>query len=136
MADSTGIFPRQDTAGGVPIRSDLDGSPLNPVDVENAYVPAPGFVTTCVMTALPTNCDSRIEPPQINALVSELVALAECFDADGPWDCTKLNNLCTMFTTWVSLNVFPPPVMDGVSIVGAGTEADPYRVGLVDGGTF
>ena len=44
-------------------------------------------------TALPANCEARIEPKQINAIVSEMLALAECYDADGPWDCTTINNM-------------------------------------------
>jgi hypothetical protein len=129
---ASGIFP-EDIAGGVPIRN-ADGSPTNNPDVQNAYVPAPGFVSTCTMTALPTDCEARIEPRQINAIVSELVALAECMDPNGPWNCNSVTNLCAAFTEWVSLNIHT--VFDGVSIVGSGTVADPYRVGLVDGGSY
>ena len=53
-----------------------------------------------LLTALPTNCDARIEPEQINAIVSELLSFAECLDPDGPWDCTKLSNLCKSFREW------------------------------------
>lgn len=130
---ATGIFP-EDAAGGLPIRNP-DGSPTNNPDIQNAYVPAPGFVSTCTMTALPSDCEARIEPRQINAIVSELVALAECMDPNGPWDCTKLNNLCAAFTVWVQANI-RVLVFDEVSIIGAGTGADPYRVGLVDGGSY
>ncbi|KRR21369.1 hypothetical protein CQ14_06885 [Bradyrhizobium lablabi] len=94
----SGVFPDEVT-GGVIIRDDL-GNPTNPPDVQNAYTPAPGFVTSCEMTASPSNCNGRITPAQINAIVSELVALAECLDPDGPWNCTAVTNLCAAFTAW------------------------------------
>jgi len=96
---STGIFP-EDVAGGLPIRNP-DGSPTNNPDIQNAYVPAPGYVSTCDLTALPTDCTARIEPRQINAIVSELLSFAECLDADGPWHCELPNNLCAHFEVWV-----------------------------------
>jgi hypothetical protein len=175
-----GIFPI-DTAGGVPIR-DVDGNPTNPAGVENAYVPAATYVSTCDLTALPSTCEARIEPRQINAIVSELVSFAECLDPDGPWDCASPKNLCTAFSEWVLLNISDfitvsddppanpdpnklwfetdtgilwiyyadgssnqwveissPPmvvVVDGVSIIGTGDDADPYSVGVVDCGVW
>jgi hypothetical protein len=176
------IFP-DTAAGGLPIRNP-DGSTIDNPNVVNEYVPKPAYVSTCTLTALPSTCDARIEPKQINAIVSEMLALAECWDANGPWDCTKLTNLCIAFNTWkASLNITtfihvsdtPPaspqakqlwfesdtgnlyiyyadansnqwvmvagpisnkPVMDGVSIVGGGTQADPHKVGLVDCGSY
>ncbi len=66
-----------------------------------------------------------------------MMALAACFDANGPWDCSSLQNLCVAFNTWVAAHPIPlPAVVDGVSITGAGTVADPYHVGLVDCGTW
>jgi hypothetical protein len=97
-----GIFPDQDSAGGVVYR-DIDGNPTNPPEVLNAYAPAPAFVADCPMTALPSNCDARIEPRQINAIVSELVAFAECLDPNGPWNCNDITNLCRAFTAWLSV---------------------------------
>lgn len=94
----TGIFPEA-VAGGLVIRNP-DGTPTNPPGVQSAYVPAPGYVSDCDLTALPSDCTARIEAKQINAIVSELLALAECFDPDGPWQCTAPNNLCMSFTTW------------------------------------
>src|SRR6478735_5068776 len=94
----SGIFP-ETVAGGLPIRNP-DGSPTNNPDVHNAYVPAPGYVSDCELTALPTDCTARIEARQINAIVSELLSLAECLDADGPWQCYSPNNLCTSFNVW------------------------------------
>jgi hypothetical protein len=110
----TGVFPT-DTAGGLPIRDDA-GAPTDPAGVEQAYVPAPGYVSSCPLTALPSDCTARIEPRQINAIVSELLSFAECLDADGPWDCSSLQNLCTAFEAWALINVrgtyvsdTPPP---------------------------
>jgi len=170
------IFP-EINAGGVYIR-DADGNPLNPPGVERAYAPPPIYQTTCQLTALPSDCDARIEPRQINAIVSELVALSQCWEPFGTgWDCNVLNNLCNSFQTWqaytsIHIGDTPPPLalpgrlwwetdtgytfiyyndgtsaqwvqiaggairMDGVSIVGSGTVADPYRVGVVDCGEY
>jgi hypothetical protein len=96
----TGIFPDEVT-GGVIIRDDL-GNPTNPPSVQNAYTPAPGFITSCEMTAIPSDCTARITPAQINAIVSELVALAECLDPDGPWNCNAVTNLCAAFMAYAA----------------------------------
>lgn len=125
-----GILPEV-AAGAIVIR-DAGGVCLNPPDVMNAYCPPATFVTTCPITAVPSTCEGRIEPRQINAIVSELMALAQCMDPDGPWDCSSLTNLCSAFTAW---NVNDGTV-DGVSIVGAGTMADPYTVGTIDCGEY
>jgi hypothetical protein len=96
------IFPDQNTGGGVVYR-DAAGNPIDLPHVHNAYSPAPGYIITCPPTALPSDCEARIEPIQINAIVSELLALSECWDANGPWDCTHLNNLCRAFREWAKL---------------------------------
>lgn len=168
------IFP-EDYAGGLVIR-DVDGVPTNPAGVQNAYAPSAAFLSNCLLTALPSDCTARIEAKQINAIVSELLAFAECMDPDGPWDCNSLSNLCAAFTAFldnyvstIAISDAPPAgaehgqlwwssatgllsiyyddgtsaqwvqittVVDGVSIIGAGTFANPYHVGLVDGGSF
>lgn len=92
------IFPEYD-AGGVNVR-EADGTPANPVDVQLAYSPAPVYVSTCKITALPSNCDARIEPSQINAIVSELLCFAEGLDPNGPWNCASLCNLRSAFNAW------------------------------------
>src|SRR6188472_3717431 len=102
MANS--IFPDEASAAGVVYR-DAAGSPLNPPDVHNAYPPLPPFLSTCLITALPSNCDARIEPRQINAIVSELLSFAECLDPTGTWNCDSLKNLCAAFTAWAMLNI-------------------------------
>jgi hypothetical protein len=113
MANS--IFPDQGSAAGVIIR-DAAGNCLNPPDVTNAFCPPPAFISTCEITALPNNCDARIEPRQINAIVSELLSFAACLDPDGPWDCNSQQNLCAAMTAWALLNVgvhvadAPPPL--------------------------
>jgi len=172
------IFP-EDHAGAVVIR-DENGDPTNPPNTQNAYVPGPDFVITCPPTALPSDCTARIEPRQINAIVSELLSFAECLDPDGPWNCDTQQNLCNAFSAWVALNYLiyigdAPPVdpkdnqlwwesdtgmlfiwyddgngnpqwvqvvagnsviMDGISIVGEGSTAEPYQVGLIDCGSW
>jgi hypothetical protein len=97
---SNSIFPN-DTAGGLEIR-DAAGAPTMPPGVENAYVPDPAFTSTCPLTALPSDCTARIEPRQINAIVSEMLALAECWDPNGPWECASLVNLCSAFQVWAA----------------------------------
>lgn len=98
-----GILP-EITAGGLVYR-DATGAPTNPPEVERAYVPAPAFLSTCELTALPSNCDARIEPRQINAIVSELLSFAECINPTGTWNCGSLQNLCTAFTAWAAINI-------------------------------
>lgn len=95
----SGILPDPATAGGVVYR-DVDGNPVTAPDVSNAYSPPPTFVVDCPLTALPTTCEARIESKQINAIVSEMISLAECFDPDGPWNCSTVTNLCAAFTAW------------------------------------
>src|SRR5262245_44873955 len=126
------ILPDLDTGGAVVYR-DANGQPTFPPEVQNAYSPPPSFISTCELTALPADCNGRVEAKQINAIVSEMIKLVECWDPDGPWDCNSLANLCTAFTQWyLTHKVF----VDNVSIVGAGTAADPLRVFIVDGGTY
>jgi hypothetical protein len=94
-----GIFP-EDLSGGLVIR-DPAGNPTNPNNVQNAYVPPPSYVVDCPPTALPSDCTARITAAQINAIVSEMLSLAVCLDADGPWNCNSLTNLCAAFANWV-----------------------------------
>ncbi|MBO4228386.1 hypothetical protein [Bradyrhizobium neotropicale] len=95
------IFPDSTTAGGLVVRDEA-GNATNPPNVPSAYVPAPAFVSSCLITALPAE---RIEAKQINAIVSELLALAEGFDPDGPWDCNVLTNLRAAFAEWVDVHM-------------------------------
>ena len=104
MANS--IYPDIDSAGGVVYRN-ADGSCVTPIpaDIINAYCPPPAFKSTCAITALPSNCDARVEPRQINAIVSELLAFAACINPTGTWNCDSLQNLCAAFTAWAQLNI-------------------------------
>lgn len=106
----TGVLP-EDSAGAVIVR-DAAGNPTYPADVEKAFIPQPAFISTCELTALPSTCDARIEPRQINAIISELISFAECLDPNGPWDCAALNNICVAFTEWAWINVVPLVVAD------------------------
>jgi hypothetical protein len=128
-----GILPEIHTGGAVVYR-DIDGAATNPEDVTNAYAPPPAFISTCELTALPTTCEARIEPGQINAIVSEMISLAECWDADGPWNCDSISNLCAAFTYWaatgVKVNVHPP------ELAGDGSVANPIRIVEIDGGEY
>lgn len=100
---ATGIFP-EDVAGGLVIR-DAAGAPVVQPEVHNAYRPAPSFYSTCLLTALPTNCDARIEARQVNAIVSELVSFAECLNPSGTWNCDSLKNLCASFSAWMEIHI-------------------------------
>jgi len=96
------IFP-DIQAGGVEIR-DASGVPPNPVGVEDDYVPPATYVSSCPITALPSDCTARIEPKQINGIQSELLSFAECLDPDGPWSCASFSNLCNAFGVWKATN--------------------------------
>lgn len=103
MAQS--IFPDLEFAGAKVYRK-ADGTCLMPVEeVNNADCPANTFTSTCDLTALPTNCDARIEARQINAIVSELLNFAACMDPRGLWDCNSLSNLCAAFSAWMIANL-------------------------------
>ena len=99
----TGILP-DSVSGGLIIR-DAAGNCTPQPNVLNAYCPPATFVSTCALTALPSDCTARITPAQINAIVSELISFAACLDPNGPWNCAATNNLCTSFTEWAILNV-------------------------------
>jgi len=103
MANS--IFPDVDSAGGELFRI-ADGTCLLPLpDIHNADCPPTTYKSTCDLSALPSNCDARIEPRQINAIVSELLNFAACVDPQGTWNCNSLRNLCAAFTAWANLNI-------------------------------
>ena len=127
-------------------------------DVHNAYVPPPAYAGDVRCTALPSNCEARIEPRQINAIVSELVSFAECLDADGQWNCNQLKNLCAAFTVWAEANLViyvTPPELTGdgfntpltftgitiapnssEALLGKGLSTDPLDLVEIDGGTY
>lgn len=96
------IFPTA-TAGGLPVR-DASGQPQEQLSVENAYVPAATFGVTCALNYLPSTCDARLEPRQINSIVSELLCLAASLNPNGTWNCQSLCNLSDSLQEWVSSN--------------------------------
>jgi hypothetical protein len=113
---ATSIFPDSGSAGGIVYRN-ADGTCLTPLpDIVNVDCPPASYKSTCDITALPSNCDARIEPRQINAIVSELLNFAACIDPNGTWNCDSLRNLCAAFTAWAQINITsiivadaPPP---------------------------
>ena len=110
MANS--IYPDIDSAGGIVFRN-ADGTCLLPQpDLHNVDCPPPTYKSTCNITALPANCDARIEPRQINAIVNELLNFAACIDPNGTWNCDSLRNLCSAFTAWANINVIGVIVAD------------------------
>lgn len=95
------IFPDLESAGAKVYRN-ADGTCLLPIDeIHNASCPPSTYTSTCEITALPSNCDARIEARQVNAIVSELINFAACMDPHGVWDCNSLGNLCAAFTEWM-----------------------------------
>lgn len=95
-----GIFPEL-VSGGVVVRDAL-GVCLNPPTVQNAYCPPDTFVTSCEITALPSDCTARLSAAQINTIVSELISFAECLNPIGPWNCASTSNLCAAFNVWAA----------------------------------
>lgn len=108
-----GIFP-QPEAGAVP---------ASDPNAEYAYEFPVGF-NSCDETALPSSCEARILPSQINAIVSELACFGARLNPDGQWVCEDICNLSNLFAQWSLENKIP----DGVTIGGAGTTADPWHV--------
>jgi hypothetical protein len=86
------------------------------------------FTIGCDYVVLPQNCDARIFPSQINAIVSEMIALMQCFDPDGTFDCDSVNNLCTTFTVYADDVASTLTNLDSrVSVLeGSGVLANPY----------
>lgn len=117
------IFPSAPD-GAIIIRT-LDGTCLDPFEATNAYCPPAEFTTSCAITALPDDCTGVISPAQINAIVSEMLCLAVALTPDGNWDCSSNCNLSDAFTTWYA---DAETHVDGVTIVGSGSLADPLRV--------
>lgn len=89
-----GIIPNQ----GVTYRT-AAGDCINQPSVSNAYCPGPNFDMTCPLTALPNDCTARLDPAQINALVSELLAFAEALCPDGNWNCGSVSNLADIWNS-------------------------------------
>lgn len=95
-----GIFP-EPTSGGIEIRDEF-GICLSPPNVSNYYCPPGNFLTSCNITALPSDCTARITAAQINAFQSEMLCLAVTLNPDGHWNCGGTCNLSHMFTDWMT----------------------------------
>lgn len=117
-----GLLP--DAANGGQIIRDAGGVCTNPPNVLNAYCPPAAFTSTCELTALPQDCTARIMPSQINGIVSELLCFAANLNPTGNWNCSSNCNLAAAFAAWAAAN----KLVDGVTIIGAGTLLDPWRV--------
>lgn len=92
------IFPDAES-GGVVVRN-FAGDCLAPGNVPNAYCPPEAFTSSCEITALPSDCASRLTVGWANALNSELLCLAVELDPDGNWNCGSLCNLAAAFHNW------------------------------------
>ncbi len=119
-----GILP-DEVNGGLVFR-DIDGNCAIPAGVQQVYCPPPTFDATCEMRALPSDCNARISAAQINAIVSELMALAVAMNPDGSWTCNSLTNLAANFAAYVGAN----GISDGITIDGNGTDTTPFTVNL------
>ena len=122
-----GVFPEVEN-GAVIVRG-LDGVCTGTLEAPNAYCPPATFTSTCAITALSEDCVSRIKPSQINALVSEILCLANMLTPEGSWDCASNCNLAAAFEAWQTQFVadFVIPV-DDITIEGGTNSLDPIRL--------
>lgn len=93
------IFPRTN-AGGLIVRDPDTGAQIEQPDTFGVDVPEQLNIN-CDMTALPEDCRARIEPRQVNAIVSELMNFFVAMSPTEVWDCTKLDNLSVAFQQFV-----------------------------------
>lgn len=107
----SGIIPDQ----GVTYR-DASGNCIDQPAADNAYCPDAAFEVSCPLVALPSDCTARLDPAQINALVSELLAFAEALCPGGPWDCGSVTNLAAIWKSgcWIpdELNICEAPEVE------------------------
>lgn len=96
----TSIFPNTE-AGGLIIRDPETGAPVEQPEVENAAYPMQLNIS-CDLTALPSTCDAKVAPEQINAIVSELIAFYVAMAPTREWDCDSLDNLAEAFEQFVA----------------------------------
>lgn len=105
-------------AGIIPLASN-NAVNYNSATVQNAELPD-NLTLTCDYLAIPSNCQGRITPAQINAFVSEMLNLAACFNPGGVWDCNILNNLCVNFQAFVE-SITPPEFPVAMAGLGNGS---------------
>lgn len=78
------------------------------VNPDVVYTPPSGFtIDGCDETALPSDCTARIDPEQMNAIVSEMLALIVELTPEGTFDCDSVTNLATAFAAWSLANISP-----------------------------
>lgn len=95
----TSIFPNTN-AGGLIVRDPDTGAQIEQPDVYNVSVPVELNID-CDMTALPEDCRARVEPQQVNAIVSELINFFVAMAPGRTWECTELDNLAEAFRDFV-----------------------------------
>ena len=88
-------------SGGIVVRNAL-GVATNPVNVPNAYVPSAAFTSSAPLAAWTNDCTAKFDPAQLNAIVSELIALAEALNPTGAWTNSAVNNVATKLTAWLT----------------------------------
>lgn len=92
------IFPST-TGGGIAV-TDSNGDVIPSVfgTIVSGYVPPDTFTMTCPVTFYGgAACDMRFQPFLINAMASELLALAAAMNPNGTWNCGLVTNLATAF---------------------------------------
>ena len=111
-------------AGGIVVR-DAAGSTVTTTGVANAYLPPATFRMTCAETLFGNNCAvNRPDFDQLNAVASEMLALAVAMTPAGTWNCASVTNLSAAFTSWANAH----------SLGGAGgVSADPDNLLTVGG---
>ena len=121
----TGILPNG--SNGALVYQTQAGVCVPPPNVTNTYCVPNGFTLGCDLTALPNDCTAVIHPSQINAIVSELIALAAAVNPTGVWNCGSNGNLAAN----ISAVLENSGVANGIEIKGTGTIGDPYYIDVV-----
>lgn len=116
-----GILP--DVANGALVTRDGAGVPTNPPGVQGSYVPPAGFTSSCLLTALPSDCTARMSAAQINAIVSELLCFMATLNPDGTYNCASLCNISAAFNAW-----WDEHNNTNATIDGDGTAGNLFRV--------
>lgn len=106
----TSMLPRNRSGvptGALTVR-DSEGvrSVPSTVNPDTVYTPPPEFTFSGGNeTALPSDCWGRVDPEQVNAIVSELLALMVGLTPSGTFDCNSVTNLADAFAAWVTGHV-------------------------------
>lgn len=119
------IFPEV-MGGGVEV-TDASGAVLpGPFStVVNGYVPPATFHMACPVTYYAGRaCDMRFQPYQINAIESELLALAAAMDPTGTWSCGRVTNLAAAYHNAMA-SLSGVPIVDPFGVVAGYAMAGP-----------